>query len=49
MYGKTGSPDLADFAMTRHLIHWQVLALSTMVGVTAITAQYANRFEAWSY
>jgi hypothetical protein len=32
IYVKTGSPDPTDFAMTRHLIHWRVLALSAMVG-----------------
>jgi hypothetical protein len=34
IYVKSGSPDPADFAMTRHLIHWQVLALHAMVGLT---------------
>jgi hypothetical protein len=29
---KTGSPDPADFATTRPLIHWQVLAIRAMFG-----------------
>jgi hypothetical protein len=29
---KTGSSDLADFATTRPLIHWRVLAICTMFG-----------------
>jgi hypothetical protein len=31
MYVKTGPPDPADFATTRHLIHWRFLALRAMV------------------
>jgi hypothetical protein len=31
---KTGSPDPADFAITRLIIHWRVLAIRAMVGAT---------------
>jgi hypothetical protein len=31
---KTGSSDSADFAMTRHQIHWRVLAIRAMLGAT---------------
>jgi hypothetical protein len=31
---KTGYPDPADFATTRLLIHWRVLAIRAMVGAT---------------
>jgi hypothetical protein len=34
IYVKTGFPDPVGFAITRHLIHWQMLALLAMVGAT---------------
>jgi hypothetical protein len=40
---KTGFPDQADFAMIRHLIHWRVLALRTLVGATIGTSRPSQR------
>jgi hypothetical protein len=43
IYVKSGPPDLADFATTRHLIHWRFLALCTMIWATVGISQPAQK------
>jgi hypothetical protein len=43
IYVKSGSPDPADFATTRHLIHWRVLELRSMVGATVGISRLSQR------
>jgi hypothetical protein len=45
IYGKTRFPAPADFALTRHLIHWQVLALGAMVGANGGISQPSQRIR----
>jgi hypothetical protein len=43
IYVKTGSLDLADFATTRHLIHWWFLAVHTTVWATVGISRPAQK------